>query len=138
MGILSEIGSLVTTTATGGMSIVTKYMAEIGVVMVLVVGAGLWGYHLGSLAEKNAVLAATNKAAAKVVTITKVETVIDTNAVSKLQKQLDIAKGKDAHLQAQLKALKESQLTVIKGTGINATCELSPDWLSIYNGSLKP
>lgn len=133
MGILSEIGSLVTTTATGGMSIVTKYMAELGVVLVLVMGAFFYGHHVGSLAEKNAVLSAANKNAAKVVTITKTQTVVDTNAITGLSNQLAKTNIANAKLQAELNNLKSNQLTHTQ----NGVCQLSHSWLDLYNRSLQ-
>lgn len=134
MGILGEIGSLATTTATGGWSIIEKYMAELAVVLVLVISAGLWGYHLGSLGEKNAVLAAANKTAQKTVVVTQKQTVIDTNVVGALSDQLARANGRNEQLQRDISKLKSKDLTVVRGDG----CNLSKSFIDNYNESIQP
>jgi hypothetical protein len=133
MGILSEIGSLVTTTATGGMSIVTKYMAELGVVLALLIGAFFYGHHVAATADKAAILAAANKAQTKVITITKKENVIDTNTVGALSTALANANAQNAKLQRDLSSLKRKQLTTVDKNG---ECTLSKPWIDLYNQSI--
>lgn len=134
MSIISSITGL----ATGGMSTVYKYLAIGGVVLGLAVTAFFYGEHIQASVDSAKQLKQDVKQEQQVITITKVQTVIDTQAVDDLQTKLDAANAKNAGLQKQLADLKSSNLTVITGQGANTTCSLSSDWINLYNGSLQP
>lgn len=124
--------------ASGGMSTIYKYLAIGGVVLGLAVTAFFYGEHLQAKVDSAKQLAQDVKQQQQVITITKTETVIDTQAVDSLQTKLDAATAKNAGLQKQLADLKSSNLTVITGQGANVSCSLSPDWVGLYNTSLQP
>lgn len=134
MGIISSITSL----ASGGMSTVYKYLAIGGIALGLAVGGFMYGEHVRGAMDSAAQLKQDVKQEKQVITITKIQTVVDTSAVDALQTKLDSANAKNAGLQKQLADLKSSNLTVVTGTGANATCSLAPDWINLYNGSIKP
>lgn len=131
MSFLSGITSIF----TGGQSTLVKWAAILGGVAIVGVGAFFYGMHQGELSAANSVLKSTVKTQTKVVTITKIETKIDTSVVSKLQKQLDSAKGKEVQLQQKIQQLKSAKLTVVNVK--NGSCKLSKNWAQIYNESIK-
>ena len=135
MSILSSITSVV----SGGSSTVIKYAAIAGAVLALAVGSFFYGNHVGSLAEKNAVLAQAAKQQQKTITIVQKQTVVDTTAVAALQKKVDQLAGTNAKLKSQINGLATSALTVITlPTKIqpDATCSLSSDFVKLYNQSI--
>lgn len=109
-------------------------------VLSIIVAAFLWGYHSGSASEKEAVATAAAKQDQKTIIVTQKQTVVDTTAVTALQKQLDSEKGVNAKLQSQVASLSVQQLTTVTPatSTVPESCDLSSNWTSVYNASLQP
>lgn len=129
MGILSIF--------TGGMSTVYKWAAIGGAILAIAVTAFFYGEHMQAGVDASKQLKQTVKQEQQTITITKIQTVVDTSAVDALQKKLDGEKQLNAILQQKLTDINSKNLTVVTGEGANATCKLSKDWVDIYNGSLQ-
>lgn len=130
MSIITDITGLFTGTT------ITKWLAIGGAACALAIGAYLYGHHEGTLAESAAVAAAAAKQDQKTIVVTQKQTVVDTTAVTALQKQLDTVKGQNIGLQKQLAAATAAQLATATTTNGTTSCQLTTDWTSIYNQSI--
>lgn len=138
MSILATILGKVAGVASGGMSVVYKYLAIAGVVLAIAIGSYFYGHHVGTLAESNAILKQATKQQIKTITIEHTQTVIDTTAVTKLQKQVDQLSADKKDLQAKLKATPTKELTnIITGANGVTSCVLSKSWVDLFNQSVN-
>jgi len=135
MSIVTDLLKKSASLFTGGATTVYKYLAIIGTVLSLCIGSYFYGVHNGSLSQKVAVGQQINKDQQKVITITKTQTIVDNSAVAAVQQKLDAEKSKTSELQRRVNALSANQLFVTTSTG---KCNLSPDWVQLYNESVKP
>jgi hypothetical protein len=131
--------SSITSIFTGGVTTIYKYLAIGGIVLSGLVGAYFYGHHAGVQEQLAAQERGVIKTQQNNITITKLQTVIDTTAVDALQKKLDSEKELTESLKKKISTLSNQQLQVIK-TSLNGDppqCVLSKDWVDAYNASVK-
>jgi len=123
---------------SGGMTKVYKYLAIGGMVLGAMVGSYFYGHHVGVEVQKVTQQQGVIKSQEKTITITKIQTVIDTQAVDLLQKQLDAEKSVNISLQNKISTLSNQTLQVVKQTvDGKPECVLSKEWVDTYNASIK-
>ncbi|MGH7745939.1 MAG: hypothetical protein ACREQ5_14350 [Candidatus Dormibacteria bacterium] len=143
---MSVIGQIIgggLSTITGGMSNIYKWGAIVAIVMLVVVGAFFTGWHYKGKFDIEATQAAIIKQEKKDLAISQANDKTNQAAITNLGTQVDTLLDNNTTLQNQIEALTSAKLGIVvipakqsNGSLGPTTCELSPDFLSIYNKSL--
>ena|SRR5579872_3429850 len=121
MGIFSELGGV----ATGGLSVLYKYMAELAVVFALVVGAFFYGHHEGALSGKEKMAQLEAQMAEQSSKLDEIQTFTNTKIITKYVTRT---------VKIQDQNQKNDQIA--KDDKDDANVILSKYWVCVYNASL--